>query len=123
MSSLTIGQYLRLLRIQRGWSQSDVAKRLGSDRSRYSHWECGGSLPRPLALQRLASIFEVPIADLIALVPQRKRGSRSWHSHHDPTHIRCRRCTICLEPGDDFEGEMCAECISEIARYQPDAAR
>ena len=41
----------------RGWSQADVAARIGSDPKTVSRWEQGLALPRPYFQQRLVDLF------------------------------------------------------------------
>src|SRR5437763_2739522 len=41
----------------RGWSQADVADRIGSDPKTVSRWEQGFTFPRPYFQQRLVDLF------------------------------------------------------------------
>lgn len=50
---------IRRLRRRRGWTQADLARRLGTDPVTVSRWERGVSRPRPSALKRLAELFGI----------------------------------------------------------------
>ena len=55
---------IRRLRHARGWSQEELANRVGCARSSISMIEGGHSLPRKELLKRLADAFEVPVCRL-----------------------------------------------------------
>ena len=61
-------QTLRQLRQARGWTQQDVAERLGTSRSLVSRWERGETVPRARTQQRLAILFGVSV-EAIAFGP------------------------------------------------------
>lgn len=48
-------------RLKRGWSQQDVADKVGSSEKTVARWERGGTLPRPYYRQKLAEIFEITV--------------------------------------------------------------
>ena len=54
-----IGKRLRLLRILRGFTQEELSKRLGVERTRYNKWEKGVSEPSLKMLCRIADYFRV----------------------------------------------------------------
>jgi transcriptional regulator with XRE-family HTH domain len=56
---------LRELREAKGWTGSDLARRLGTEVSTPPAWERGQKQPRPIFIERLAEIFEVEVEDLI----------------------------------------------------------
>ncbi|HLZ56884.1 MAG TPA: NB-ARC domain-containing protein [Ktedonosporobacter sp.] len=49
---------LRQERLRRGWSQEDVAVRVGVEEKTVSRWEQGKNYPRPYYLQKIFAIFE-----------------------------------------------------------------
>jgi transcriptional regulator with XRE-family HTH domain len=59
-----IPQKLSALRRKKGWTQVDVASRIGRAQSRVAKWELGEGMPTPRDLLRLADAFDVPIAYL-----------------------------------------------------------
>src|SRR5579864_9222571 len=61
-------------RTQRGWSQRDVADRIGGSTKTISRWERGMSFPGPYNRQKLAKIFEKSVEEL-GLVEQNARES------------------------------------------------
>ena len=56
---------LRELREAKGWTWSDVARRLGTEVSTPPAWERGQKQPRPIFIERLAEIFDVEVEDLM----------------------------------------------------------
>ncbi len=44
-------------RKRRGWSQDDLAEKVGTDSKTISRWESGNSLPRPYSRQKLSELF------------------------------------------------------------------
>lgn len=50
-------QKLRYERKLRGWSQADLAERIGSDTKTVGRWEQGKAFPGPYFLQKLAELF------------------------------------------------------------------
>lgn len=59
MASETIGQKLRRLRQQRGWSQGVVASKIDVVQQAYSHYETGRVEPSVSMLLKLAEVFAV----------------------------------------------------------------
>ncbi|MEX2458535.1 MAG: helix-turn-helix transcriptional regulator [Actinomycetota bacterium] len=64
MRALTV----RALRRRRGWTQADLADRLGTDPVTVSRWERGVSRPRPSAQVRLQELATPLPADFSRLV-------------------------------------------------------
>ena len=60
-----LGQALRKLRTERGWSQSDLALRVEMDRNYLSLIELGRSSPSVRMLMRLCAALDVQAADLL----------------------------------------------------------
>ena len=60
----TIGMKIKELRRSKGFSQSDVAKKLGVTSQAVSKWETDSSLPEMTMLPDIASLFGVQIDDL-----------------------------------------------------------
>ncbi len=60
---------LRKLRIERGWSQAKLGSFLGVSRQSVSKWEVGKSFPDFSLYVKLAEIFGVDEADLLAAPP------------------------------------------------------
>ncbi|MBP8301912.1 MAG: helix-turn-helix transcriptional regulator [Planctomycetes bacterium] len=61
---------LRELRARRGFTQDQVAKRLGCHESAVSRWESGSRFPTGEDLVALADLFEVSADDLLGRIRQ-----------------------------------------------------
>jgi transcriptional regulator with XRE-family HTH domain len=56
-SEQSFGEHLRALRTERGWSQADLAARLGVSVATLSRWEHGWSRPDPRRRQELCVLL------------------------------------------------------------------
>ena len=55
------------LRIARGWTQSELARKLNVTRNGVNSWEQGFSMPSPSALVELAKLFSVTTDYLLGI--------------------------------------------------------
>ena len=62
---LAMGMRIRELRMEKGWSQQDLAYRIGMEKSNLSVIETGKSNPQLLTLAKIAAALEVQPFDLI----------------------------------------------------------
>ncbi len=62
--NLPWNELLQRERLHRGWSQEDVAEKIGSDEKTVSRWERGGTFPGPYYRQKLTEIYEKSIEEL-----------------------------------------------------------
>jgi len=69
------GERLHALREQMGFSQQQVADKLGMSQRAYAHWERRPVALRPEQLQSLATALNLPIETLLANGESKKRGS------------------------------------------------
>lgn len=71
-----LGENLKTLRKQKGYSQETLAEQLNVVRQTVSKWEKGYSVPDAEMLERIANIFEVPVTALLGnSVPEGKDAS------------------------------------------------
>jgi transcriptional regulator with XRE-family HTH domain len=66
-SNKTVGKNIRTLRHQRGWSQEDVANRLGISIPAFSKIETGVTDINLSRLEQIANIYEVNVVNLLSL--------------------------------------------------------
>ena len=66
-----LGQAVRKLRTERGWSQADLVLRVGMDRNDISLIELGRNSPSVRMLMRLCLALDVRAADLLDDVERR----------------------------------------------------
>jgi transcriptional regulator with XRE-family HTH domain len=69
------GQRLHALREEMGFSQQQVADKLGMSQRAYAHWERRPVALRPDQIQSLASALSLPVEALLANGESKKRGS------------------------------------------------
>lgn len=55
---------IRMLRQERGWTQADLAYRVGVAPSTVYNWEAGRFEPKAGQLRRLARVFDVSMDDI-----------------------------------------------------------
>ena len=73
-----LGQALRKLRTERGWSQSDLALRVERGRSYLLLIELGRSSPSVRMLMRLCSALDVHAADVLSDVERRVQAQQQF---------------------------------------------
>ena len=61
----------------KGWTPSQLAKRVGVTRESIWHWE-RGTLPKAQSLRKLAEVFEVDELDLVNELLDWQRAPRRW---------------------------------------------
>lgn len=66
--SLVKPKQIRALRTRHGWTQQELAERLGTDPVTVSRWERGKSRPRPSASRRLEGLVSDLPSDLRSLI-------------------------------------------------------
>ena len=100
---MDVKDILHDLRVEKGLSQSELAKKVFVTRQAVSRWENGETTPNPETLKRLSGIFDVSINTL--------PGS--------PRQLVCQCCGMPLEgattshePDGSFNEEYCKWCYS-----------
>ena len=58
---------IKILRTARGWTQAELARRLGITRNGVNSWEQGLSMPSPALLVELAKVFSVSTDYLLGI--------------------------------------------------------
>lgn len=76
MVDQALGQALRKLRTERGWSQSELALRVQMDRNYLSLIELGRNSPSVRMLVRLCMALDVRAADVLEDVERRLEAQR-----------------------------------------------
>lgn len=61
---VTIGEKIKSLRKARGWSQGELAEKLGVKPQNISRYEKGHVQPRESTLALFAEVFELPLSEL-----------------------------------------------------------
>ena len=64
-------------RLERGWSQQDLAELVGTTFVNISRWENGSNFPTPYYRQKLCDVFGKTPAEL-GLIPPRSQANRIW---------------------------------------------
>ena len=61
---MTLGEKIRELRTERGWTLEDLAQRTGKRMVTIHRWEKDRQFPRLVEFSRLAEAFEIPLGEL-----------------------------------------------------------
>lgn len=64
-AAMSLGERIRQLRKEAGWSQAELAEKIGVDPGRVSRYEAGRITPSAEALVRIAQILNVSIDHLL----------------------------------------------------------
>lgn len=80
---------LRGERAQRGWSQADVAEKIGSDPKTVGRWERGITFPGPYMCQKLTELYGKSLQDLGLVrteetLPVNEAAEQNGNSGHKP---------------------------------------
>lgn len=85
---------LRETRKRAGYSQREVASILNMNRSTYTYYETGKTVPDPMTLNRIAKIFGVPLEtffmedeSVLTLMDSDRGGTRARKKRLDPRRI------------------------------------
>jgi len=62
-----VAERIKALRTARGWTQAELARKLGVTRNGVNSWEQGLSMPSPAYLVELAKVFSVSTDYLLGL--------------------------------------------------------
>ena len=106
---------ISMLRMLNGYSQEEVATRVGISRQAYAKWEKGESLPDVLRCQKLAALYGTTIDALLnfdakvgqtALMPAPKGkhifGTVKLNDHGQVVIPKKARAMFQLQPGDEM---------------------
>ena len=61
----SIGENIKRLRLENGWSQSELATKIGKSRAAISQYESGETTPRMGVIENLASVFGVKKREIV----------------------------------------------------------
>ena len=71
-----MGKTIRALRQERGWTQLELAVKLGVQLSTVANWEAGRTLPRVPDLRKLAQLFNVCMEEIAPEAELRRAHER-----------------------------------------------
>lgn len=124
---LLFHEHLRRERLQRGWSQEDLAEQIGVDFKTVGRWEQGRSRPRPKHLKKIYHLFSKNAEEMGILegdAEKRRNGKKS----RDPvlqfpgSHFRSPNGTTSLNTGtqDLFDTKNVVDTPEETLLFQND---
>jgi len=67
LNDYTFGNRILDLRIKAGFSQNELAERVGVTNKAVSKWETGKSKPTTNVIRKLAALFRIDINELLSL--------------------------------------------------------
>jgi transcriptional regulator with XRE-family HTH domain len=91
----SIADRIRQHRLARGWTQTDLAKRLGIAQNAISQLEKGNHNPRADTLARLARAFEITLDDLLYGDVVGDKHYVEHHNHVIELTVDSHRCGNC----------------------------
>jgi transcriptional regulator with XRE-family HTH domain len=62
---MTVGQRIRALRRERGFTQKELGEMVGTDASNIGKYELDKQMPRITMLEKIASALDVPLTALV----------------------------------------------------------
>ena len=71
---LTLGGQIKNARLERGWTQDELAGRVGRSRISVSDWERGVKVPGVTAIPRLVAELDIPVELLVAASQHTKKN-------------------------------------------------
>lgn len=80
--SVSLGQHIVKLRMQKQWKQKDLAEKLGINQRHLVRWELDQAKPRPKGLKMLAEVLEVTTEELL------EEGTRNPLSRIEDSELR-----------------------------------
>jgi transcriptional regulator with XRE-family HTH domain len=93
-SALPLGERLKQLRRERGWSQADLAAKVGADAGQISRYENGRMTPSAEAVVKLAEALDIATDYLLVDASPRR-------ALHAPENILGDRLTAVAQLNDD----------------------
>ena len=93
-TALPLGERLKQLRRELGWSQADLAARIGADAGQISRYENGHMTPSAEAVAKLAEVLDVS-ADYLLIDSSTRRSLRS------PENVLGDHLALVAELGDE----------------------
>lgn len=80
---MTMGEYIKQLRLSKGWSQEELGKFIGVNRAAVNKWELGTveNIKRS-TIKKLSQVFEVSPCELMQWEEDRKPG---WNTFNQTT--------------------------------------
>ena len=93
-TALPLGERLKQLRRELGWSQADLAARIGADAGQISRYENGHMTPSAEAVAKLAEVLDVS-ADYLLIDSSTRRSLRS------PENVLGDHLALVAELGED----------------------
>ena len=76
---MTLSEKIKILRDKNGFTQSELAKRVGLTRSAVNAWEMGGIIPSTEIIIKLAKIFGVTTDYLLGVDTEEKISVKGLH--------------------------------------------
>lgn len=67
IESMTIGEKIKVLRRERGWTQGELGEKVGMKAQNISRYEKNKAAPRESTLAIFAEVFELPISEFTSL--------------------------------------------------------
>lgn len=113
-----LGERLRFLRRQNGFTQRKIAEILNIDRSTYTYYEIGKTTPDINTIKRLASIFKVSIDYLLEYNPNNPVLNDSTDLYQTDSYKVRRSSTYSSMPGRTLSAAFSEDEQSLVLYYR-----
>lgn len=74
---MIMAEKITMLRKRNGWSQEELAEKLGVSRQAVSKWESGRSVPDADILMKIADVLDVSLSDLLGAELPHNEGQQN----------------------------------------------
>lgn len=114
------GRLIATLRREKGFTQKDVAERLGISPKAVSKWETGHGFPDVSIVAQLSEVFQVDISKLLeGEMPQTKK--EAGNVKRTKFYV-CKKCGNLLTSIADCEISCCGRKLSPLTAKEADEA-
>lgn len=111
-----LSELIRQIRLEKGWSQQDLADAVGVETASVSRWETGESRPRPRRLLAIAEALGKDISDLMHPISQTSISKDLL----EQVKIEVRRQMNSLKEESESDYPLDIETAEKLSKIPPD---
>ena len=107
--TIKLGNRLAELRKEHGYSQEDLAEKLGVSRQAISKWECGEASPDTDNLIELARLYNTSLDELLEIKKPEENNNDNKHVVVDLKDDEGNSVHVTLDDNDENHKDCCGE--------------